>query len=61
MLPVLTVITVNGRTRMIAWAEETVELKDYGEARQITLFEHGRTPADPDIGLRCVPGRATGC
>ena len=42
MLPVLTVITVNGRTRTIAWAEETVQLKDYGEARQITLFEHGR-------------------
>jgi hypothetical protein len=42
MLPVLTVITVNGRTRTIAWAEETVQLKDYGQARQITLFEHGR-------------------
>ena len=42
MLPVLTVITVNGRTRTIAWADETVQLKDYGEARQITLFEHGR-------------------
>jgi transposase len=42
MLPVLTVITVNGRTRTIAWAEETVQLKDYGEARQITLFEHGQ-------------------
>jgi hypothetical protein len=42
MLPVLTVITANGRTRTIAWAEETVQLKDYGEARQITLFEHGR-------------------
>ena len=42
MLPVLTAITVNGRTRTIAWADETVQLKDYGEARQITLFEHGR-------------------
>ena len=42
MLPVLTVITVNGKARTIAWAEETVQLKDYGEARQITLFEHGR-------------------
>ena len=30
------------QTRTIAWAEETVQLKDYGEARQITLFEHGR-------------------
>jgi hypothetical protein len=42
MLPVLTTITANGRTRMIAWTDETVQLKDYGEARQITLFEHGR-------------------
>ena len=42
MLPVLSVITMNGRTRAVAWAEETVQLKDYGEARQITLFEHGR-------------------
>lgn len=42
MLPVLTTITVNGRTRTIAWAEETVQLKNYGQARQITLFEHGR-------------------
>ena len=42
MLSVLSVITVNGRTRAIAWADETVQLKEYGEARQITLFEHGR-------------------
>jgi hypothetical protein len=42
MLPVLSVITVNGRTRTIAWAEETVQLKDYGQARQITLSGHGR-------------------
>lgn len=42
MLPVITAITYGGRTRQIAWAEETVQLKDYGEARQITLFEHGR-------------------
>ena len=42
MLPVLTTITVNGKTRTIAWAEETVQLKDYGDARQLTLFEHGR-------------------
>src|SRR6266849_4846962 len=41
-LPVLTTITTGGRTRQIAWAEETVQLKDYGEARQITLFEHGQ-------------------
>jgi transposase len=42
MLPVLTAITYGGRAREIAWAEETVQLKDYGDARQITLFEHGR-------------------
>ena len=33
---------LGGRTRDITWAEETVQLKDYGDARQITLFEHGR-------------------
>jgi len=42
MLPVITAITYGGRTRQIAWAEETVQVKDYGQARQITLFEHGR-------------------
>jgi hypothetical protein len=42
MLPVLTEVTVNGRTRTVAWTDETVQLKDYGSARQITLFEHGR-------------------
>jgi hypothetical protein len=42
MLPVITTITYGGRTRQIAWAEETVQVKDYGQARQITLFEHGR-------------------
>jgi hypothetical protein len=26
----------------VAWAEETAQLKDYGDARQITLFEHGQ-------------------
>ncbi|MGH3123824.1 MAG: putative transposase, partial [Streptosporangiaceae bacterium] len=40
-LPVLSVITVNGRERQVAWAEETVQIKDYGAARQLTLFEHG--------------------
>ena len=35
-------ITYGGRTREIAWAEETVQLKDYGDARQITLSEHGK-------------------
>ena len=42
MLPVLSVITVNGKTRAIAWTDEEVQLKDYGAARQLTLFEHGR-------------------
>ncbi|HTQ91675.1 MAG TPA: hypothetical protein VMK84_19490 [Streptosporangiaceae bacterium] len=42
MLPILTVITVNGVTRRIAWCEETVTIKDYGQARQLTLFEDGR-------------------
>jgi len=42
MLPVITAITTGGRTRQIAWAGETVQLKDYGQARQITLFEHGK-------------------
>ena len=41
-LPVITTITYGGRTRQIAWAEETVQVKDYGQARQITLSEHGR-------------------
>jgi hypothetical protein len=41
-LPVITTITYAGRTRQISWAEETAQLKDYGDARQITLFEHGR-------------------
>ncbi len=42
MLPVITTISYGGRTRQITWAEETVQVKDYGQARQITLFEHGR-------------------
>ena len=42
MLPVLSVITVSGKARTIAWTDEKVQLKDYGQARQITLFEHGR-------------------
>jgi len=40
-LPVITTVTYGGRTREIAWAEETVQLKDYGGAWQITLSEHG--------------------
>jgi hypothetical protein len=40
-LPILARVTFGGRERVLAWAEETVEIKDYGQARQITLFEHG--------------------
>jgi hypothetical protein len=42
MLPVITTVTYGGTTRQVTWAEETVQLKDYGDARQITLFEHGQ-------------------
>ena len=42
MLPVITTVTAGGKTRQVAWAEEKVQLKDYGEARQLTLFEHGK-------------------
>jgi transposase len=42
MLPVITAVTYGGRTRQLAWAEEIVQLKDYGDARQLTLFEHGK-------------------
>ncbi len=42
MLPVITTVSYDGRARQITWAGETVQIKDYGEARQITLFEHGK-------------------
>ena len=42
MLPVITTITAVGRTRQVTWAEEKVQIKDYGEAQQITVFEHGK-------------------
>src|SRR5260370_8220 len=42
MLPVIATVSYGGRARRIAWAGETVQIKDYGEARQITLFEHGK-------------------
>ncbi len=41
-LPVLAEITVNAKARQVAWAGETTHIKDYGTARQITLFEHGQ-------------------
>ena len=40
MLPVITTITCR-RTRQIAWAEETVQIKDYGEAGHHPLG-HGK-------------------
>ena len=42
MLPVITTVSYAGRTRQIAWAEEKAQIKDYGQTRQITLFEHGK-------------------
>jgi hypothetical protein len=42
MLPVITTITAGARRREITWAEETADVKDYGQARQLTLFEHGQ-------------------
>ena len=42
MLPVITTVTYGGRSGRSPGPEETVQLKDYGEARQITLFEHGK-------------------
>ena len=42
MLPVLAAITVNGKPGLVAWAGEMTHIKDYGDARQITLFEHGQ-------------------
>ena len=41
-LPVPAAITIGGKRRQIARAEETVQARDYGPARQITLFEHGQ-------------------
>jgi hypothetical protein len=41
-LPVITTAVTGGRYREITQAEEMVQIKDYGEARQITLFEHGK-------------------
>ena len=42
MLPVLAAITVSGKPGLVARAEEMTHLKDYGDTRQITLFEHGQ-------------------
>jgi hypothetical protein len=42
VLPVITTITIAGRPREVTWAEETVQVKDYGQARQLTLSERGQ-------------------
>ncbi len=55
MLPVITTVTYGGRQRTIAWAEETVQLKDYCDARQITLFEHGT------VALQILTSDADAC
>src|SRR5258708_23468606 len=39
MLPVLTTITVNGKTRQVACAEETAAITDSGDALHRTLLE----------------------
>ena len=40
-LPVQARLTRGGKTTTIAYTDETVTIKDYGPARQLTLFEHG--------------------
>jgi hypothetical protein len=40
-LPVQTTLTRSGKTTVVAYTDETVTIKDYGQARQITLFDHG--------------------
>src|SRR5271154_2438065 len=41
-LPLITTATLGGAQPTITQAEEKAQLKDYGEARQLTLFEHGK-------------------
>src|ERR1035441_9814447 len=36
-LPVIAEVTIGTRTRELTWADETVQIKDYGDARQLTL------------------------
>jgi hypothetical protein len=46
-LPVLATITVNGKRRQVAWAEETVELKDYGQVvLQVLTSDFEACPAE---------------
>ncbi|MGA2930412.1 MAG: putative transposase, partial [Solirubrobacteraceae bacterium] len=35
-------VTVDGRRRYVRVADEVVELADYGQCRQLTIYEHGR-------------------
>ena len=51
-LPVITTITRGGSARQIAWAEETVQVKDYGRgpADHAVRARAGR-PAGPHLGL----------
>ena len=39
--PATATTTRNGKDISVELADETVEIKDYGDARQLTLFEHG--------------------
>jgi hypothetical protein len=55
MLPVITTITAGGKARQVTWAEETADIKDYGQARQITLFEHGT------VALQILTSDADAC
>src|SRR6266536_1908423 len=55
-LPIHTTITHPRRTpATVAYADETIDIKDYGQARQITLFEHGRPV------LQILTSEATTC
>jgi hypothetical protein len=54
-LPVLATIIRGGRPRQITRAEESVQLKDYGDARQITLFEHG------EVALQILTSDTSAC
>jgi hypothetical protein len=68
-LPVITAVTYAGKTRELCWSEETVQIKDYGDAQQLTLFERGQValqilasdfgacPADLLSWLNPVAGR----
>ena len=54
-LPVITTITAGGKERQVAWAEETVQLKDYGDARQITLSGQG------EVALQILTSDTSAC